>query len=238
MNNKFWLRHFYIPLFCFIVISTLLELTNIDITVSKLFYNTETAQFGYKEHWLTSDVLHDGGKYFSTLILLTIIVMFIGSFKLEKLKKYKKGFIYLIASMLTGSLVVYILKLLTHVHCPWDLAIFGGDTPYIRTFSQSPANMSPGRCFPAAHASAGYAFLSFYFFSLVYMYKYRFIALGLGLVAGALYGGAQQLRGAHFLSHDLWTLSICWGVSLFYYRIFFNGNYPDKLDRWACSRSS
>jgi membrane-associated PAP2 superfamily phosphatase len=35
-----------------------------------------------------------------------------------------------------------------------------------------------------------------------------------GLVAGGVFGAAQQLRGAHFLSHDLWTLATCWTVSL------------------------
>ena len=28
------------------------------------------------------------------------------------------------------------------------------------------------------------------------------------------FGGIQQLRGAHFLSHDLWTLGICWLVAV------------------------
>ena len=31
-----------------------------------------------------------------------------------------------------------------------------------------------------------------------------------GLVDGTGFGVAQQLRGAHFLSHDLWTAAICW----------------------------
>jgi membrane-associated PAP2 superfamily phosphatase len=31
---------------------------------------------------------------------------------------------------------------------------------------------------------------------------------------GLLFGFSQQLRGAHFLSHDLWTLAICWGTAL------------------------
>jgi membrane-associated PAP2 superfamily phosphatase len=30
---------------------------------------------------------------------------------------------------------------------------------------------------------------------------------------GPLYGLTQQLRGAHFLSHDLVSIALCWFVS-------------------------
>lgn len=45
----------------------------------------------------------------------------------------------------------------------------------------------------------------------------RWLALGTVLVSGLLFGVVQQLRGAHFISHDLWTLVICWFVAAFYY---------------------
>jgi membrane-associated PAP2 superfamily phosphatase len=31
---------------------------------------------------------------------------------------------------------------------------------------------------------------------------------------------AQQVRGAHFLSHDLWTAFLSWFMSLALYRVF------------------
>ncbi|WP_210763428.1 hypothetical protein [Xanthomonas hydrangeae] len=34
-----------------------------------------------------------------------------------------------------------------------------------------------------------------------------------------MYGGVQQLRGAHFLSHDLWTAMICWCTALAVFRM-------------------
>ncbi len=34
------------------------------------------------------------------------------------------------------------------------------------------------------------------------------------LLAGLLLGAAQQLRGAHFMSHTLWTGWICWSVAV------------------------
>ena len=36
--------------------------------------------------------------------------------------------------------------------------------------------------------------------------------LGASLLAGFILGGAQQVRGAHFMSHTLWTGWLCWTV--------------------------
>jgi len=39
------------------------------------------------------------------------------------------------------------------------------------------------------------------------------LALPFGLLAGTVFGLAQQLRGAHFISHDVASLAVCWGVA-------------------------
>jgi membrane-associated PAP2 superfamily phosphatase len=36
--------------------------------------------------------------------------------------------------------------------------------------------------------------------------------LGLALVVGFVLGFAQQVRGAHFMSHTFWTAWLCWTV--------------------------
>ncbi|MCY1448479.1 hypothetical protein D9M71_651480 [compost metagenome] len=43
--------------------------------------------------------------------------------------------------------------------------------------------------------------------------QWRWPALAAALAVGAAFGIAQQLRGAHFLSHDLWSLAISWAVA-------------------------
>lgn len=49
---------------------------------------------------------------------------------------------------------------------------------------------------------------------------WRWLGLMIGLVAGLIFGISQQLRGAHFLSHDLWSLTICWLVALGFFYLF------------------
>src|SRR3546814_753944 len=49
--------------------------------------------------------------------------------------------------------------------------------------------------------------------------QWRWKGLAAGLCAGLVFGVSQQLRGAHFASHDAWTLMVCWLVALLLHRI-------------------
>jgi len=84
-----------------------------------------------------------------------------------------------------------------------------------------PADASRGHAFPAGHASGGYCFLSVYFVLLRYRSHYREYGLLFGLTIGFIFGVGQQLRGAHFPSHDLVTIVICWYASLVCYFLFY-----------------
>jgi len=53
-----------------------------------------------------------------------------------------------------------------------------------------------------------------YFFFLNAGPHLRWRGLAIGIAAGVVFGIAQQLRGAHFLSHDLWTAAICWTTAV------------------------
>ena len=70
-----------------------------------------------------------------------------------------------------------------------------------------------GHCFPAGHASAGFGFLGGWFALHRHLPRLAgFWFLG-ALILGLTFGIAQQLRGAHFMSHTLWTAWICWMVA-------------------------
>ena len=112
-----------------------------------------------------------------------------------------------LAALAHGSTIdtalVATLKQLTAVHCPWDLVRYGGTAM---------AGDGGGACFPAGHAAAGYAWLALAFVSGTV--PGRRIGLSAGLAAGLVFGIDQQLRGAHFLSHDLWSAALCWMVAV------------------------
>jgi len=50
--------------------------------------------------------------------------------------------------------------------------------------------------------------------------SYRWLGLAIGILSGLIFGLTQQFRGAHFASHDLWSLAICWYISALMYTFF------------------
>jgi membrane-associated PAP2 superfamily phosphatase len=100
------------------------------------------------------------------------------------------------------------------MHCPWDITDFGGYAPYFDLLGSAPAGMHAGRCFPSGFTATGAWLLAF---GLLWYPELRLRSIVLGALALAMafgLGWAQQMRGAHFLSHTLWSLWIGWAVVL------------------------
>jgi membrane-associated PAP2 superfamily phosphatase len=88
------------------------------------------------------------------------------------------------------------------------VAVVGG-VAWVSHWQWTHSDGGPGHCFPAGHASAGFAWLVGYFAWPQGSAVARRWLIG-ALIAGLTLGVAQQLRGAHFMSHTLWTSWICW----------------------------
>jgi len=123
-------------------------------------------------------------------------------------------------AMLLATLIVGGLKLVTNVDCPWDIAGFGGNNPYIALFADRPDALPRAQCFPGAHASSGFALFCFYF---VFRDSSRRLALWMlatAIAVGITFSIGQEARGAHFLTHDLTSAAIVWFVQLGLYCCF------------------
>ncbi|WP_374694341.1 phosphatase PAP2 family protein [Janthinobacterium sp. J1-1] len=99
-----------------------------------------------------------------------------------------------------------LLKRRSRSHCPWDIDQFGGTVPYYRLLEFMPDFVIAGNCFPAGHASGGLWLISLCVFWLPAEPKKAILAGVAGLAVGLTMGISQQLRGAHFLSHTLWSI--------------------------------
>jgi len=119
----------------------------------------------------------------------------------------------LLASVLLSLAGVAALKQLLPIDCPWDLLSYGGSQQFVGLFSPWPANRAPNACFPAGHASVGYAWLGLYFYCRQLLPRLALPALMLSSVLGLVLGINQQLRGAHFISHDIATAAWCWSMA-------------------------
>ena len=100
------------------------------------------------------------------------------------------------------------LKQASSSHCPWDLARYGGSAPYVRLLDALPAGVGPGHCLPAGHDSSVLWLLAFAVFFLPSRPRMASLVFVLMLALSCAAGWLQQLRGAHFLSHTLWSVWI------------------------------
>lgn len=195
------------------VLSLLIELFNIDRYIADHIYLAEGSHWQLKNAWVTAILIHKGGKYLSIFLLLIIFALFIASAHVSDLKPWRKQFGYLLVASLLGALGVNLIKEISQVSCPWDFSRYGGHLDYL-SLSEQLFVRNGNQCFPAGHASAGYAWVALYFVGRYFQSSWRWWFLAFSLLLGMIFGIAQQLRGAHFISHDLWSFGICWMVSL------------------------
>lgn len=216
-SARFLRSHFAWPLLAVLAASALLMSGGGDQWLADQFYRMEGQQWLLQNAWATRQLIHTGGKWLSATATLLAIVLCFHAWRHERAAAWRWPLLYLVLAVALGTGVVSLLKSVTNMDCPWDLARYGGLREYVGLFATRPQGMPRGVCFPAGHASAGFAWASLYFMALLVRPAWRWHGLAIGLVAGGVFGAAQQLRGAHFLSHDLWTLATCWTVSLLLY---------------------
>ena len=216
--SLFWRYHFHLPLMVFILVAVTIEYANLDILVADRIYAFEGGTWAFKDAWLTSTLIHKVGKHLSLLIALCVFIALAQSFLTQKLRNYRRELSYLLLAAGGGSALISGLKYISHVSCAWDFSRYGGSAEYASVFTEL-VNRTGGDCFPAGHASGGYAWIAFYFLGVHLQSRLRWAGLLFALGVGLVFGISQQFRGAHFISHDWWTLGICWFFSLLCYRL-------------------
>jgi len=225
-KNKFVKTHFILPFLVFLILLTWIELNNIDLIVSQNFYDSQLKQWTYKDNWVTSTLLHSYAGKFTKILIGIMFIALLGTRFKKDFYRYTVPVAFLFFTSAIGPCIIIFLKNKTHIYCPWDLILFGGTQPYIQLFDPITDSLKIGHCFPAAHASGGFTFMSFYFFFILVQPRYKYYGLSFGLLLGLIYGFDQQIRGAHFLSHDLFAISICWFSSFLLFFILLI--YYDK----------
>lgn len=165
--------------------------------------------FAWRHHWLTSTVLHQGGRALAWVVFVGLLVdlwrhWLPGPSRQEK----RDGLLALLACLI----VVPGMKRFSNTSCPWDLDEFGGTAHYVSHWAFGLTDGGDGHCFPSGHATAAFAFLALYFLWRKHRpVLARRVLIGV-LAVGALFGWAQLMRGAHYPSHTLWSAWWCWTI--------------------------
>jgi len=181
--------------------------SGLDLWMAHLFGSA--TGFAFEDHWFWRGTLHDDIRWLPwglELALLAAVAWPFGA--LRRLGVERRA--QLALTTLVSLLAVSTLKLHSLTSCPWELHEFGGMVAYVSHWAWGVHDGGSGRCFPAGHASAGFAFLGGFFAFRHTRPRTARRWLAGALLAGLVLGLAQQVRGAHYMSHTLWTAWLCW----------------------------
>lgn len=200
------------------LIATLLvfHFTSIDILLEDQFYNFDRAQWLIaKEAMVPRLFFYQGVKLLYLLFILAVALVLLFLRRLPWVIRYRQGLVVVLLSCLLVPLTVGSLKTLTNVPCPNNLQHYGGNYPYVTVFEPYPDSFNqPSKiaCFPAGHASGGFALMALFF--LFKSPRNRRRALLAAVVFGWVIGTYKMLIGEHFLSHTLVSMWVAWLVIL------------------------
>ena len=169
--------------------------------------------FALRENRMFILVMHEIPRFASTAGVVVLFLLAI--WPLGFMRRLTRGDRFQLAgTVLAAVTAVSLVKNLSHTSCPWELQDFGGVARYVSHWAWGVNDGGTGRCFPAGHASAAFAYVGGWLVLRRYSMRWAGIWLAAAVVLGFVLGLGQQWRGSHYMSHTLWTGWICWTVAL------------------------
>lgn len=190
-------------------------LTDLDLLIQNKLYNYDNREWSVNPlmHKRLTVFFYDGLKRFLMFFAACCLLNMLLSVKQTSLRRYNHFCLTMLLSFAFVPAIVAGAKCFTNVYCPYQLDIYNGAYPFVRILESYPADFIQtkiGKCFPAGHATAGFAFMGlFYAFC---KRSYRAAGLTTGLILGWTAGIYQMFRGQHFLSHTLFSMIACFMV--------------------------
>lgn len=198
------------------------DASGLDLAVTRLF--AREGRFVWKDAWVTRDLIHGAGRWLAWAVFVALAVDAVRSGpRADPRSLPSRGQrVYWVLVILASLVLVPGLKRWSVTSCPWDLAEFGGQAQYLSHWSQwwvwngaaSAGDGGPGRCFPSGHASVAFGFVGVYFLWRDHSAARARAALAVVVLMGAVFGVGQMARGAHHLSHVLWSAWLCAAVAM------------------------
>jgi membrane-associated PAP2 superfamily phosphatase len=192
------------------------EFTSIDLIIQNQFYDFSSLEWALdKKAFIPKLIFYDGIK--KVYIVLAILILTLLLFFKQKttISNHKKGLLVVLLALILVPLLIGFLKAITNIPCPKDIQDYGGIAPYVTLFMGYPDSFIQAKvfkCYPAGHASGGFALMSLFF--LFHSIRAKLIGLFIGLSLGWLTGGYKMLIGDHFFSHTFVSMLVAWIVIL------------------------
>ncbi|WOE32872.1 MULTISPECIES: phosphatase PAP2 family protein [unclassified Acinetobacter] len=210
---KFSLQQLMILMLSFLILIIFFPIAgSIDLALIHPWIGSH-GEFYLKNNWYLDQLAHQDLKHVIIGFYSILFILWLLSFKLNRLKPKRYAFGYFFFVSMLCTIAIGILKAHSSHGCPWDMT------------SPSPSGfiwdfvVQNGHCFPGGHASCGFALMTGYFVYRQHQPRYAYFYLLIGFILGFAMGWTQMMRGAHFLSHNLWTLWIIWLINVVVYYI-------------------
>lgn len=188
--------------------------TDLDVWFQQfLYHETDGTWVWDAREPISRFLLYDGVK----ALLIVVAVFSLVVLVLDKWRHFlgarRRPLLVLALSLLLVPFSVSALKATTNVPCPHDVVRFGGPLPHVGVFDAWPSGSKPAqrqRCFPAGHASGGFALFALVLFGRDRREKIL-IAAGVLMLSWSM-GFYKMAVGDHFLSHT--AVSMFMGIIL------------------------
>lgn len=193
-----------------------LGISNVDSVVQDLLYNMQTQQ------WILSKsdqpyhfIFYKSIKILLILISILLLVSLLFFRKIKIVIQYKKGLMIVLFSLIFVTTISVEIKKHSNMPCPKHQIHYGGkypDTVVWESYPKPYDSFEKTKCWPAGHASAGFALLSLFF--LFKRKRNKYIGLIVGLSLGWSMGIYKMLIGDHYFSHTFISMLLAWFIIL------------------------
>lgn len=178
-------------------------------------------EFPFKKNWYLDTLSHHYVKNLLIAVYVSFLVILIGSFRYMPWRDLRWHYGYMLIMVIISTSIIGILKSQSDHACPWNMVQTQQDH-FIWILNQT-----AGHCFPGGHSATGFALMVGYFVYRNTDRKRALFYLCAGVIIGFAMGWGQMMRGAHFLSHNLWTGWVIWLVNAIAYGL----SYPYLKNR-------
>lgn len=202
------MKTLWVPLLGCAVVLAVMAWGGVDERVTDYYFDAGARTFPWRANWWTDRVMHRAGRDLVIVVGLASIGMAVGG---RRPQSRQAGRMVALALILCTSLIAG-LKASVNTNCPWSYTRWGG---HVKPGSETSLFALGGhdKAWPAGHAAGGFALVVLWFVGRRRSSAHAWAGLAVGVGAGSLLGFSQVMRGAHFLSHNVWTFAICWAVS-------------------------
>lgn len=191
-----------------------------DLAASGLFFDTSLSVFP----WTAKPAMQDlnelavhGARVLGLLLLVGVAIALIRHSSFLKLSRREWAFLLIALLVGPGLVANLVLKDYWGRARPHDVREFAGDSTF--TPALVPTDQCDNNCsFVAGDGSFGFYLTAFGFIASA---KRRRGLFWVGMAAGAVFGGARLMMGAHFLSDVLFSALVVIAINTLLYMLMF-----------------